>query len=43
VTVGGSTNAGLGLAAIATVAIGLIPPVTIAVIGMAEQAARALL
>ena len=43
VTVGGSTNAGLGLAAIGTVAIGLIPPVTIAVIGMAEQAARALL
>jgi NADH-quinone oxidoreductase subunit N len=43
ITVGGSTNAGLGLAAIGTVAIGLVPPVTIAVIGIAEQAARALL
>jgi NADH-quinone oxidoreductase subunit N len=43
VNVGGATNAGLGLAALGTIAIGLVPPVTIAVIGMAEQAARALL
>ena len=43
VSVGGSTSTGLGIAAIATIAIGLIPPVTIAVIGMAEQAALALL
>jgi NADH-quinone oxidoreductase subunit N len=40
---GGATSAGLGIAAVATVAIGLIPPVTIAVIALAEQAARALL
>jgi NADH-quinone oxidoreductase subunit N len=43
ITIGGETSAGLGIAAIGTVAIGLIPPVTIAVIAMAEQAARALL
>ncbi|CAN5729184.1 NADH-quinone oxidoreductase subunit N [soil metagenome] len=41
--IGGATRAGLGLAALGTVAIGLIPPVTIAVIVMAEHAARALL
>ena len=43
VTVGGATQAGLGLSAALTIAIGLIPPVTVAVIGVAEQAARALL
>ncbi len=43
VSVGRSTQVGLGLAAAGTIAIGLIPPVTIAVIGLAEQAARALL
>ena len=43
VSVGGATQAGLAVAALATVAIGLIPPVTIAVIGLADQAARALL
>jgi NADH:ubiquinone oxidoreductase subunit 2 (subunit N) len=43
VTVGTETRAGLGLAAALTIAIGLIPPVTIAVIGAAEEAARALL
>ena len=43
VTVGGSTSAGLGLAALGTIAIGLLPPVTVAVIAMADQAARALL
>jgi NADH:ubiquinone oxidoreductase subunit 2 (subunit N) len=43
VNVGGATQAGLGLAAAFTIAIGLIPPVTIAVIGVAEEAARALL
>ncbi|MEP7158652.1 MAG: NADH-quinone oxidoreductase subunit N, partial [Chloroflexota bacterium] len=43
VTVGGATRAGLSLAALGTVAIGLIPPVTIAVIVMAERAAQALL
>jgi NADH-quinone oxidoreductase subunit N len=43
VSVGGLTSTGLGIAAIGTIAIGLVPPVTIAVIGMAEQAARALL
>ena len=43
VVVGGATRAGLGLAALGTVAIGLLPPVTIAVILVAEQAAQALL
>jgi NADH-quinone oxidoreductase subunit N len=43
VAVGGATRAGLSLAALGTVAIGLIPPVTIAVIVMAERAAQALL
>ena len=43
VSVGTETRAGLGLAAALTIAIGLIPPVTIAVIGAAEEAARALL
>ena len=43
VNVGGATQAGLGLAAALTIAIGLIPPVTVAVIGVAEEAARALL
>jgi hypothetical protein len=43
VSVGGATRVGLGLAAALTIAIGLIPPVTIAVIGVAEDAARALL
>jgi NADH-quinone oxidoreductase subunit N len=43
VSVGTETRAGLGIAAALTVAIGLIPPVTIAVIGAAEEAARALL
>src|SRR5687767_5755853 len=43
VNVGGATSAGLGLAAALTIAIGLIPPVTVAVIGVAEEAARALL
>ncbi len=43
VSVGTETKAGLGLAAALTIAIGLIPPVTIAVIGAAEEAARALL
>ncbi|MEO8625352.1 MAG: hypothetical protein ABI452_01500, partial [Candidatus Limnocylindrales bacterium] len=43
VMVGGETRLGLGLAAIGTIAIGLVPPVTIAVIAMAQQAAQALL
>jgi NADH-quinone oxidoreductase subunit N len=43
IAVGGFTRTGLGLAALGTVAIGLIPPVTIAVIVMAERAAQALL
>jgi NADH-quinone oxidoreductase subunit N len=43
VSIGRQTSTGLGIAAIATVAIGLVPPATIAVIAMAEQAARALL
>ena len=43
VTIGRETSTGLGIAAIGTIAIGLVPPVTIAVIAMAEQAARALL
>jgi NADH-quinone oxidoreductase subunit N len=43
VTIGGETRVGLGLAAIGTIAIGLIPPVTIAVIAMAQSAAQALL
>ena len=43
VAVGGATKLGLGLSAALTIAIGLIPPVTVAVIGVAEQAAQALL
>jgi len=43
VNVGGATQAGLGIAAVLTIAIGLIPMVTVAVIGVAEEAARALL
>jgi NADH-quinone oxidoreductase subunit N len=43
VSVGGSTRLGLGLAAVGTIAIGLVPPVTVAVITAAEGAARALL
>ena len=43
VTVGGATRTGLAIAAVFTIAIGLIPPVTVAVIGAAEEAARALL
>ena len=43
VNVGGSTRIGLGLAAVGTIAIGLLPPVTVAVITAAEGAARALL
>jgi len=43
VSIGGSTQLGLGISAAGTIAIGLIPPVTIAVIALAEQAARALL
>jgi NADH-quinone oxidoreductase subunit N len=43
VELGGQTRLGLGLAALGTVAIGLVPPVTIAVITMAQQAAQALL
>jgi NADH-quinone oxidoreductase subunit N len=43
VTIGSQTSTGLGIAALGTIAIGLVPPVTIAVIAMAEQAARALL
>jgi hypothetical protein len=43
VTLGGETRVGLALAAVGTVAIGLIPPVTIAVIAMAQSAAQALL
>ena len=43
VSIGGATRTGLGIAAAGTIAIGLIPPVTVAVIAMAEQAARALL
>lgn len=43
VQLGREMRVGLGLAALGTVAIGLVPPVTIAVITMAEQAARALL
>ncbi len=43
VTVGTQSSTGLGISATATIAIGLIPPVTIAVIALAEQAARALL
>jgi NADH-quinone oxidoreductase subunit N len=43
VELGGETRVGLGLAALGTVAIGLVPPVTIAVITMAQGAALALL
>jgi NADH-quinone oxidoreductase subunit N len=43
INVGGGTKVGLGLAAAMTIAIGLIPPVTVAVINVAEGAARALL
>jgi NADH-quinone oxidoreductase subunit N len=43
VSIGRQTSTGLAIAAVGTIAIGLIPPVTIAVIDMAEQAARALL
>jgi NADH-quinone oxidoreductase subunit N len=43
VELGGRTSAGLSIAALGTIAIGLVPPVTIAVIAMAEQAARSLL
>jgi NADH-quinone oxidoreductase subunit N len=43
ISIGRETSTGLGIAAIGTIAIGLVPPVTIAVIAMAEQAARALL
>ena len=43
VNVGGATRLGLGLAAVLTIAIGLLPPVTIAVINAAEGAARSLL
>jgi NADH-quinone oxidoreductase subunit N len=43
VAVGGATRTGLAVAALLTIAIGLIPPVTVAVIGVAEEAARALL
>ncbi len=43
VELGGQTRAGLGIAALGTVAIGLVPPVTIAVIAMAQEAAQALL
>ena len=40
---GGATSAGLGLAALGTIAIGLVPPVTVVVIALADQAAKALL
>jgi len=43
IVVGAQTRTGLGIAAVGTIAIGLVPPVTVAVIAMAEQAARALL
>jgi NADH-quinone oxidoreductase subunit N len=43
VSVGGATRTGLALAGLATIFIGLVPPVTVAVILMAEGAARALL
>ena len=43
VNVGGATQTGLGLAAAGTIAIGLVPAVTVAVISVAEGAARALL
>jgi NADH-quinone oxidoreductase subunit N len=43
IVIGGATRAGLNVAAVMTIAIGLIPPVTVAVIAMADQAARALL
>jgi NADH-quinone oxidoreductase subunit N len=43
VSVGGATKLGLGIAAVLTIAIGLLPPVTVAVINVAEGAARALL
>jgi NADH-quinone oxidoreductase subunit N len=43
VELGGQTRLGLGLAALGTVAIGLVPPVTIAVITLAQGAAQALL
>ncbi|MEO6350765.1 MAG: NADH-quinone oxidoreductase subunit N [Candidatus Limnocylindrales bacterium] len=43
VSVGRGTQVGLGLAAALTIAIGLIPPVTVAVIDVAEGAARSLL
>jgi hypothetical protein len=43
VDVGGPTRTGLGLAAALTVFIGLVPPVTTAVILMAREAAQALL
>ena len=43
VSIGSQTSTGLGIAAAGTIAIGLVPPVTVAVIALAEQAARALL
>jgi NADH-quinone oxidoreductase subunit N len=43
VAVGGATRAGLGIAAVATIVIGLVPPVTTVVIAMAREAAQALL
>jgi NADH-quinone oxidoreductase subunit N len=43
VTIGRSTRTGLAISSVGTIAIGLVPPVTIAVIALAEQAAHALL
>jgi NADH-quinone oxidoreductase subunit N len=43
ITVGGFTRAGLILSGALTIVIGLVPPVTTAVIDMAREAARALL
>jgi NADH-quinone oxidoreductase subunit N len=43
VTIGGATRTGLGLAGVLTIGIGLLPPVTAAIIIMAQEAAQALL
>jgi len=43
VTIGGATRTGLGLAGGLTIVIGLVPPVTAAIIIMAQEAAQALL
>jgi len=43
IQVGGFTRAGLIIAAALTIVIGLVPPVTTALIDMAREAAQALL